>query len=199
MSETTKHIVKEIYSEVIFELARDGDVIEAIMEDLSSIDEVLNSEPDFAILLGTQTIKSSEKSDIIRRVFEGKVNDLTLDFISVLARRGRINFLPAIANKYESMMDAHQQKVLIEVTLSKAPEDKFAEKLNGDLCKAINGNVKLLVHIDPSIIGGIVIRKGDKVIDNSVRTILKNTVKAVMERSQVGIKAADFTKPQDLN
>jgi len=96
-------------------------------------------------------------------------------------------------------MDVHQQKVLIEVTLSKAPEDEFVNRLNGGLSKAINGNVKLLVHIDPAIIGGIVIRKGDKVIDNSVRTILKNTVKTVMERSRVRIRAAGFTKPQDLN
>ncbi|MBN1457570.1 MAG: ATP synthase F1 subunit delta [Sedimentisphaerales bacterium] len=199
MSETTKHIVREIYSEVIFELARDGGVIEAIMEDLNCIDGVLSSEPDFAILLGTQTIKGSEKSDIIRRVFAGKVNDLTLDFISVLARRGRMNFLPAIADRYQAMMDAHQQKVLIEVTLPKAPKDEFLNRLNGGLSKAINGNVKLLVHIDPAIIGGIVIRKGDKVIDNSVRTILKNTVKTVMERSRVRIKAVGFIKPQDLN
>lgn len=199
MSETTRHIVREIYSEVIFELARDGDVIEAIMEDLNCIDGVLSSEPDFAILLGTQTVKGSEKSDIIRRVFGGKVNSLTLDFISVLARRGRMNFLPAIADRYQAMMDTYQQKVLVEVTLPKAPEDEFINRLNGDLSKAINGNVKLLVHIDPSIIGGIIIRKGDKVIDNSVRTVLKNTVKTVMERSRVRIKAADFTRPQDMN
>ncbi|MCK5173939.1 MAG: F0F1 ATP synthase subunit delta, partial [Planctomycetes bacterium] len=73
MSETTKHIVKEIYSEVIFEMARDAEMLEEILEDLGCIEGVLSAEPDFAILLGTQTIKGAEKSEIVRRVFSGKV------------------------------------------------------------------------------------------------------------------------------
>ncbi len=190
MSETTKHIVREIYSEVIFEMARDAEMLEEILEDLGCIESVLSAEPDFAILLGTQTVKGSEKSEIVRRVFGGKVNDLTLDFVSVLARRGRMNFLPAISDRYQIMMDKHQQKMLIEITLGKSPSDEFLERLNGDLSRAIHASVKLVVHVDPAIIGGIVIRKSDKVIDNSVRTILKNTVATVMERSKVKIRAA---------
>ena len=190
MSETTKHIVREIYSEVIFEMARDAEMLEEVLEDIGCIEGVLNAEPDFAILLGTQTVKGAEKSEIVRRVFGGKVNDLTLDFVSVLARRGRMNFLPAISDRYQIMMDAHQQKMLIEVTLGKSPSDEFLKRLSDDLAKALNASVKLVVHVDPSIIGGVVIRKGDKVIDNSVKTILKNTVAAVMERSQVKIKVA---------
>ena len=190
MSETTKHIVKEIYSEVIFEMARDAEMLEEILEDLGCIEGVLSAEPDFAILLGTQTIKGAEKSEIVRRVFSGKVNDLTLDFVSVLARRGRINYLAAISDRYQTMMDRHLQKMLIEVTLSKSPNDGFLSSLSGDLSRAIHASVKLVVHVDPAIISGIVIRKGDKVIDNSVRTILKNTVTTVMEKSQVKIRAA---------
>ncbi len=190
MSETTKHIVREIYSEVIFEMARDAEMLEEILEDLGCIEGVLSDEPDFAILLGTQTIKGAEKSDIVRRVFGGKVNDLTLDFVSVLARRGRMNFLPAISDRYQIMMDRYQQKMLIEITLGKSPSDKFLSRLSGDLSRAIHASVKLVVHVDPAIVGGIVIRKSDKVIDNSVRTILKNTVATVMERSKVKIRAA---------
>ena len=190
MSETTKHIVREIYSEVIFELARDAGKMESVMEDLACIEGVLNSEPDFAILLGTQTIKGSEKSEIVRRVFKGKINDLTLDFISVLSRRGRMNFLPAISDRYQILMDAFQKKCLIEITLPKSPNDGFIKTLSGNLSRAIHCSVKLVVHVDPSIIGGVIIRKGDKIIDNSVKTILRNTVNTVMERSQVRIKAA---------
>ncbi|MCK5565943.1 MAG: ATP synthase F1 subunit delta [Planctomycetes bacterium] len=189
MSETTKHIVREIYSEVIFEMARDAEMLEDVLEDLGCIEHVLIAEPDFAILLGTQTIKGAEKSEIVRRVFSGKVHDLTLDFISVLARRGRMNYLSAISDRYQKMMDRHQQKMLVEVTLSKSPGGGFLSSLNDDLSRAIHARVKLVVHIDPAIIGGIVIRKGDRVIDNSVRTILKNTIATVVEKSQVKIRA----------
>ena len=199
MSESVKHVVREIYSEVIFELAEEAGVIESVMEDLTCVEKVLKAEPEFAILLSLQTIKGQEKSEIIRRVFRGKVNNLTLDFLSVLARRNRMNFLASIADRYEMLVDVYQQRSLIEVTLAKAPDDEQVKRLRENLSKAIDGKVKLAVHIEPAIIAGIIIKKGDRLVDNSVRTILTRAVQTVMEKSRTRIHKSHLTEGGSLN
>jgi F-type H+-transporting ATPase subunit delta len=70
--------------------------------------------------------------------------------------------------------------------MAREPEEEEIIKLKSDLSKAINGEVKLAVQVDPEIIGGIIIKKGDKVIDNSVKKALESSVKSVMSRAKGG-------------
>ena len=199
MSESVKHVIREIYSEVMFELAEEADLVEQVMEDLAQVQKVLSAEPDFATLLKLQTIKGTEKSKIIRRIFGGRVNELTLDFLSVLARRNRMNFLTSISDKYEALVDVYQHRCLVEVTMAGAPDDEMVQKLKADIGKVINGRVKLSVNVDPMIIGGIIIKKGDRVIDNSIRTILKRAVDTVMKRSRIKISRTSLSENENLN
>ena len=187
MSENLRHMVHEIYCEVLFEMAEESDKIESILSDIDSVKKLFQDSPDFAEIMTSPEISADEKSDIIRRVFTGRVDDLTLDFLSVLARRGRMGFLAGISERYEKLFDLHQDRSLIEITLAEKPSDKQAEKLKKNLSDAIKGNVKLAVEVDPDIIGGIVINNNGKIIDNSVRTTLKRTMKTVIKNLKVKI------------
>lgn len=186
MAESSKHIVGEIYSEVLFELAEEAGRVETVLEDLGCVAEVLTNEPEFASILSSHAIKGDEKAQIARRVFGGKIADLTMNFLSVLARRNRMAFLTGISSKYEMLVDVYRQRTFVEVTMAREPEEEEIVKLKSDLSKAINGEVKLAVQVDPEIIGGIIIKKGDKVIDNSVKRALESAVKSVMARAKRG-------------
>lgn len=187
MSEKLRHMVHEIYCEVLFEMAEESDKIETILSDIDAVNQLFQDSPDFAAIMTSPEIKATEKSDIIRRVFTGRVDNLTLDFLSVLARRGRMGFLTGISDRYERLLDIHQDRRLIEVTLPTQPTDEQAEKLKENISNAINAKVKLTVEVDPEMIGGIVIHNNGKVIDNSIRTILKRTMKTVTENLKVKI------------
>jgi len=184
MARNAKHIVHEIYSDVMFELAQEAGLIDQVTDDLEAISGILQDEPEFLLLLMLSEVKPNEKAQIVRRVFTDRINSLTLDFLCVLAKRNRINFLHGIGERYQVLSDEHKHLYRIEVTLAKAPDDTELEKLRSDIRDAINAEVKLSVTVDPEIIGGIVIRKGDLMIDNSVRTILDRTVNAVVDRSK---------------
>lgn len=187
MSEKLRNMVHEIYCEVLFEMAEESDKIESILSDIESVKQLFHDSPDFAAIMTLPEIKAAEKSDIIRRVFTGRVDNLTLDFLSVLARRGRMGFLAGISDRYERLLDLHQDRCLIEVTLANKPSDRQTQKLKGELADAINGKVKLTIEVAPDIIGGIVINKNGKVIDNSVRTMLNRTMKTVIENLKVKV------------
>lgn len=184
MARNAKHIVHEIYSDVMFELARDAGLIDQVTDDLEAISGVLADEPEFLSLLTLSEIKPAEKAQIVRRVFKDRINGLTLDFLCVLAKRNRMSFLHGIGQQYQVLSDEHKHLHRIEVTLAKPPTDVELEKLKAGIRDAMNAEIKLSVTVDPEIVGGIVIRKGDLMIDNSVRTILDRTVNAVVDRSK---------------
>ncbi|RKZ83037.1 MAG: ATP synthase F1 subunit delta [Gammaproteobacteria bacterium] len=184
MARNAKHIVHEIYSDVMFELAQEAGLIDQVTDDLEAISGVLADEPEFLSLLTLSEIKPDEKAQIVRRVFKDRINGLTLDFLCVLAKRNRMSFLHGIGQRYQVLSDEHKHLYRIEVTLAKQPTDAELEKLKVDIRDAMNAEIKLSVTVDSEIIGGIVIRKGDLMIDNSVRTILDRTVNAVVDRSK---------------
>lgn len=191
MTRNARHIIHEIYSDVMFELAEEAGLVEQVMDDLDAVAEVMKDEPEFLSLLTVGQVKEDEKSKMIRRVFKGRVNDLTLDFLCVLAKRNRMNFVHGIGDRYEALLDERKNLHRIEVTLAKEPTDEQTEKIKADIKKAMNAEIKLSVNIDPEIIGGIIIKKGDLMVDNSVRTILNRTVDAIMTRSKEKLNIKD--------
>lgn len=184
MARNARHIIHEIYSDVMFELAEDAGLVEEVMDDLEAVTTAMQDEPEFLSLLTLGQVKDDEKAHMIRRVFKGRVNDLTLDFLCVLAKRNRMSFVHGIGGRYQVLMDERKNLHRIEVTLAKEPTDEQVERIKADIRDALNAEIKLSVNIDPEIIGGIIIRKGDLMVDNSVRTILNRTVDAVMTRSK---------------
>jgi F-type H+-transporting ATPase subunit delta len=183
MPRSTRHIIHEIYSDVMFELAEEAGLVEQVMDDLEAVATVLQDEPEFLSLLTLGQVKDDEKAGMIRRVFKGRIKDLTLDFMCVLAKRNRMNFIHGISDRYEVLLDERKNLYRIDVTLAKEPTDTQVEKLKADIKGAIGAEIKLSVDVDPEIIGGIIIRKGDLMVDNSVRTILNRTVNVIMQRS----------------
>lgn len=184
MARSTKHIIHEIYSDVMFELAEDSGMLDQVMGDLGAVSRILQEEPEFLSLLTLGHIKEDERAAMIRRVFGGRISGLTLDFLCVLARRNRMNFLHGIGKRYEVLLDQHKNLHRIEITLARQPDERQLKDIERDISTAMNARVKLSVHIEPEILGGIIIRKGDLVIDNSAKTILERMVKAVMAASK---------------
>ena len=184
MNESLRHVVREIYCEVLFELAEEAGAVDAVMEDLSSVEAILRADPEFAAIMGSPTISGKDKASVARRVFGGKVTGLTLDFLSVLAKRNRMRNLFDISLNYESLVDTHYKRHPIEVVLAEKPDQARLDELTAQLGKAIDGEVKLTVEVDPSIVGGIIIKKGGKVIDNSISSLLNRAVTTIVEKSR---------------
>lgn len=184
MAASSRHIIHEIYSDVLFQLAEEAGQVGQVLEDLAAVAGVLRDEPDFMKLLMSARMKEPEKAAAIRRVFGGRVSSLTIDFLCVLARRNRVGFLVGIADRYEVLADSLKNCRLVEVTLAKAISDDQLEQLRTKIKDAIRSEVKLKVNIDPEILGGVILRQGDIMIDNSVRTVLDRTINVIMDRSK---------------
>lgn len=180
MGQPSRHLVYDVYSEVLFDLAEEAGLTETVYDDLQAAGKVFQAEPEFLSLLTLGKISDAEKEQLLRRVFEGRICSLALDFLIVLARRNRLPYLFGIQDYYQTLLDQRRHIQKVEVTLAKQPTPEQQQQLEQRIADALKAHIKLDIKVDPEILGGIIIKKGDMQIDHSVRSLLDRSVEALM-------------------
>src|SRR5579884_394504 len=97
---THRHAAAAQYANAVMELARDAGADKVVMEDLKSVKQVVGQTPDFDIVLRHPGVSPQEKKQLIISIFGGKVNDLTLRLLELLADRRRLELIPYIESEY---------------------------------------------------------------------------------------------------
>jgi F-type H+-transporting ATPase subunit delta len=176
----------EIYARALFELAERSKMVNAIKDDLDIVQDICIKEKDFGVLMVSPYFSPDCKEQILQKIFSGKLNDLTIDFLRVVIRHDRMVFLPQIINRFNEIWEAHHGYKIVQVTVSQAMNSQETEMLSADMARAMNNKVKLQIGVNPSIMGGVIIRFGDRVIDNSIRGRLRRAVNTIMSRQKAG-------------
>lgn len=176
---TAAHIA-DIYARSLLELAEQSRSVDAVASDLETVSTLLEQNPDFGTFLASPYFAEQAKRDVVRKVFTGKLQALTLNFLSVMIDHDRGMFLPEIIKRYRQLYRAYQGYRTVEVTVAQPMNDEQMEKLSRELAEALHAKVDLDVHVDPSIIGGVVIRYDDKMVDNSIKGRLARTVNQLL-------------------
>ena len=168
-----------VYSQAIFELAGEAGMADAVKNDFDLMESVMGHEKDFIKVINSPYFTAEYKSRLVEKIFSGKLEGLTLDFLLVVIKRSRTLFLPAIIAAYNELWETHNGRCRVKVTVPMAMDSGEAAELAEKIAAAINRRVKMELAVDPSIIGGAIIRYGDMVIDNTVRSRLRNAIKTV--------------------
>ena len=174
--------LREIYAQSLFELADRQQGVDTVSSDLNILVGIIGQEKDFIKLLDSPYFSTDYKEQLMRRLLSGVAANLTLDFLMVVIKHGRARLLSDIIGRYGELWDAYHGYYHVKVTVPRALEDGQVKELSDGIAAAINSNVKLEFAVEPEIIGGAIIRCGDKVIDNSIRNRIDVAVKTVMSR-----------------
>jgi len=174
----------EIYAQALFELAEQSKMIDVIKDDLDIVRCVSIQEKVFGVLMVSPYFSAEHKEQIVQKIFSGKLSDLTLNFLITAIRHNRMMFLPQIIDRFNELLETHEGYCIVQVTVSEAMSKEGAKKLSENIAGAVKNKVKLQVDVNPSIMGGIIIRCGDRVIDNSIRSRLRRAVKTIMSRQK---------------
>ena len=169
------------YAKAVFQLAVERDELENWLEDLTQLaDSITNLE--FIEILSAPRVSSSQKERIIRESLGSTVGPLSLNLMFLLTSRGALHALPEIADKYQEMLDAHRgierAEVVTALPLSEAQRDSVSEMLT----RTSGKDIRLSARVDPDILGGMVIRIGDKVMDGSARTRHQSMRREMVQR-----------------
>jgi F-type H+-transporting ATPase subunit delta len=177
--------VGNIYSEALFEIAKDQDVVDQVKQEFEVFMELWESVTHFPEFLFAPIIKNENKHSLIRAIFANHFSTIFINFLCLLVDRHRQFFIPNIWRYFLQFYDDYKKQQLVKIySAVPIPEDVLT--VLGEKIKAkIHEDVLLRNKIDPSLIGGIVIKSETELYDLSVARELKN-INTYISESKLG-------------
>jgi len=163
------------YATALYSAAHKEKSLDAVEKDLKSFVQVLKTDPRLAEFLFDPSVKKALKNDGLGGVADKmKMNVLSKNLLLAIAENNRFSFLPAIQTAFSTIMAGHRGEVVCEVTTAKALTSAMIKEVEGALAAFLKKGEKSLItyHVNPTIIGGMVISIGDRFCDMSMSTKL---------------------------
>jgi F-type H+-transporting ATPase subunit delta len=161
--------VARSYASALFEIGQRYGETEAYAAPFQVVAATFRADPRVARFFETPRIPVDAKRAALRRALEGRVPDRFLHFALVVMSRGRQRLFPEIAEAYQEILDRESGRVHAQVTLAREPDAAMQRLLTSMLTELIGQPVDPQVVINPAILGGLVVRYGDRLLDGSLR------------------------------
>lgn len=183
--DVTAERLAHVYAQAFWGAAlKQGDPTAAIDELRSVVTEALDKFPGLETILGSALIAPEEKKQLIDKVFGKQLSSTVLNFLKVLSAHDRLELLRLVVKEAKGFLREHLGQVEVDVRVA-AP---MTQELEGDLMERLRKRAGtrepiLNVTVDPEIVGGIIVKVGDRVYDGSLRTRFEMARRAIIERA----------------
>lgn len=161
------------YARSILELANEQNQAAEFGQELAAIGELLRQNPSFSEFLADPGIAASERTAALDKLFRGRASPLVMNLLGVLNTRGRLNLLPAVTDAYGVLLDEQLGNIEVDVTVAQKLDSAQLEEVRRRVGEALGKNAVVHQYVDDAIIGGLVLRVEDRLIDASVRSQLE--------------------------
>jgi F-type H+-transporting ATPase subunit delta len=169
------------YATALFELAREERVIDAVKANLDRFEGLLAASSDLMRLVRSPVFSAEQQAKALTAVLAaGGIDGLAAKFLQVVAANRRLFAVAGIIKDFRALVARHKGEVRADVTLAQAPDERQLAAIK-DALRAVTGkDVQVDITVDPSIIGGLIVKLGSRMVDSSLRTKLKS-IKHVMK------------------
>ncbi len=161
------------YAEALLLSAVEEKKEDQIAADVETVKRTIHESRDLSLLLHSPIIKSEAKKRALRAVFDGKVGGLMLEFLSIVAEKGRESLVPLIFDRFEQLRNERLGIVSIEVSAASDLSGEQTTSLRTRFEAITRKTVRITFSIDKALKGGFLARVGDTVFDGSVRRQLE--------------------------
>ena len=175
-------LISKTYGDALFELAVEEDKIDVLLEEILQLQKVLSDNKDFGRLMNHPKIINEEKIQVARNVFEGRVSDELLGFLTIIISKDRYKDIDAILDYFVAEVKRHKGIGVATVTTALPLRQEQCRKIEQRLLDTTD-YVKMEMHyeVEEALIGGMVVRIGDRVVDSSIRTKLNELQKELLK------------------
>ncbi|MDB5387083.1 MAG: atpH [Planctomycetaceae bacterium] len=175
--------VARIYADAFLDAIPAGQSAELIEEFGSFVNEVLVRNPDFRTLLNSAMITRDEKLAVIDRTMTKSASPTFANFLSVLARHERLDLLTDILDQAQRQLEVRSGQQRVQIVSGRALSSASIENIQRQLAQSLPFQPILEISVDPTLLGGLVIRVGDTVYDGSLRSRVKQLRDRLRQRS----------------
>jgi len=157
------------YATALFATAQKQNTLAETESDLALILGLMQDKPQFSQFWHSQVEPSGRKRDLIAKVLAENITPLTLSFLRLLISKRREEILEPVRDEFHRLTDAANHLLRVEATFAVQPTPAETQNLVESLEKRTGEHVELKVMVDPAILGGVVVRMNDNILDGSVR------------------------------
>jgi F-type H+-transporting ATPase subunit delta len=162
-------IIARNYAETLLELARRAGDLHAFGEAADNIVDAIQRDRTLRLFLESPRLSAHQKNQVIARAFDGQLPSLFVRFLQALITHRRQMLLPEIAREYHDLVDQVEGRMHASVTVAREVDDAERGTIARELSRAYGKEVVPHFAVNPAILGGVVVRVGDTVLDGSVR------------------------------
>lgn len=192
-SSTASDSVGRVYAQALIELAEGQQQLDGLAEETQGLAELIKSQPDLRRLIENPILDRSQRTEMVQRLFEGKVSDLLYRFLQTVNKKDRLADLPGVAAAFASFMAERRNEIEVQAFVATPMDDTTARRVSDGLGQSLGKQVTLKQHIDESLIGGLKLRIGDQLVDASVARQLKaieqQLITAGREKARAAVSA----------
>ena len=164
--------VAEVYARSLFQVAQEHGVVDEVHEELDQFADALGESRELRLYFFSPYFTSQEKRDGIQKVVDGGEEHF-VRFLELLAERHRLPFIHRIRGVYDDMWAEEHRLLNVEVTSAVELDESTLEEIGRRIEEETGRSVELSTDVDPGVLGGLVIRVGNMVLDASVRRRLE--------------------------
>jgi F-type H+-transporting ATPase subunit delta len=171
------------YAKSLMELALESNQVDKVRTDMKTVEKLCRENREFHLFLKSPVIKTDKKLAVLKNIFEGKITPLTLSFLNLITSKNREAYIDEIATAFDDQYKENKNIFTAVVTSANGLDETSRKKVLDLIKSQMNGEVELVEKIDPSTIGGFILKIGDKQIDKTVSRQLNNLRKELTNKS----------------
>lgn len=170
------------YAIALFDLGKESDALETVAQDVATLQALLKDSPDLLGLSLNPIFSAEEKGRAMAAVIKAvKIGKLVSNFVGVVSRNGRLDQLGNIIHEFNRLLAHHKGEVNASVVTANTLSEAQLEALKAKLKSMVGSDVNVATEIDESLLGGMVVKIGSRMIDSSLKTKLANLEESMKE------------------
>jgi F-type H+-transporting ATPase subunit delta len=172
------------YANALFDLARETNAIDAVLSDLGRFDTLVAENPDLNRLVRSPVFSAAEQLQALAAVLDkAGIGGLTAKFLKLITSNRRLFAMRDMVRAYRKLVAEHKGEATAKITVAEQLKDEHLSALRAALKSVSGKDVDLDIKVDPTIIGGLVVKLGSRMVDTSLRTKL-NAIKHAMKEAR---------------
>ncbi|MCL7926303.1 MAG: ATP synthase F1 subunit delta [marine benthic group bacterium] len=192
----SRYAVARNYADALYALAEREDAQEEWLTMLGEIGSLYRESPPFRAFLNTPRVAMEEKKRVLRSVLGDRYPEPFIRFLQVVLDKRRQGLIPLMEDAYREILNERTGRVHASVTLPFEADEVFRGELEAALSRFLEGEVAADFRTDREIIGGLVVRVKDRVLDGSVRRRLQLMRRALLDENAAAVAASDSGSPE---
>jgi ATP synthase F1 delta subunit len=170
--------IAEVYARSLFEVAQEHDKADELREQLGQVADELSKNRDLQVFFFSPYFSTQEKKDGLKGLLDG-ADETLVNFLELLIEKHRMPVLFRIRRAFDALWERENRILPVQISTAVPLDEDIVRKLGDRIAESTGQKIELTAKIEPDIIGGIVLRVGNSILDASIRNRLQNLRKHV--------------------